>query len=341
MISLGSDTMAPAFPEVLDAIARANVGEEFPYQRDSVSQRVFARFNHLFGHDVTVRFAFGGTGANVLAIVPTVQRQEAIVLADIAHMVKHECGAVTQATGAQFHIVPTTRAKMSLEVVRTVLTRAQHPHISRPAVISLTQATEEGTVYSVDEIRAIAELAHANEAYVHVDGARLANAVAALGVTVAEMLVDTGVDVVSFGGTKAGAMYGDAAVFIEPRLSEDLHRQHIATGQLAAKSRFVAAQFDALLTDDLWLRGAENANEMARHLRASLQDIDGFDVRPGDVNMVFVSTTEAVAQNMLDRLGLHPYDVGTTTFRWITAWNTTKEDVANLVETLKGCTGTN
>jgi threonine aldolase len=252
-------------------------------------------------------------------------------------MVEHECGAVVQATGAQFLTIPTASGKMRVGDVLRVVEQAQHLHFSRPAVLSITQATEIGTLYSVEEIRALSELAHEFNMAVHIDGARVANAIAQASVTCKEMFTDTGVDIVSFGATKGGTMFGEAVVILDPFLADDIYRTQLAAGQLSAKTRFIAAQFEAYLTDDLWLQGARNANDMARLLAKQLAEIDGFDVYPSDVNMVFADVSDETAKNINDRIGFQTYENGTNTFRWVAAWNTTVNDIDELTDALRSC----
>jgi threonine aldolase len=339
MKSLGSDTMAPAMPEILEALARANADEAASYGEDELTARATQAFSALFDTDVTVRWALGGTGANVVSMAATTDRHEGIVLADIAHMVEHECGAAVQATGAQFMTVPTQNGKMLPETVRQIANRAQHSHFSRPSVISITQATEIGTVYSVDEMRRLTEVARELNMFVHVDGARVANAMAHLDVSVKELFTDTGVDIISFGGTKGGTMFGEAVVILDPFLADDIYRTQLAAGQLSAKTRFIAAQFEAFLADDLWLRAAQNANDMARLLSTRLEGLDGFEVHPSDVNMVFADVRDTIARNIRERIGFQSYDTGSNVFRWVAAWDTTEADIDELVNALRNCAG--
>lgn len=327
--------MAPAFPQVLTALAQANSGEEPSYGFDSYTERVTQVFSRMLSQDVGVRWTLGGTGANVLSMALTAERHEGIVVSDIAHMVENEAGAPAQITGAQFHIVPSLHGKLANADVRTTIKKYQHPHCSRPAVLSLTQATEVGTVYTIEQVRKFADLAHEFDMYLHIDGARIANALVALDATPKQLLSDTGVDIVSFGATKAGTLLGEAVVVLNPKLQKSMHTKHVATGQTVAKGRFIAAQYEAYLQDDLWLTGARNANEMAQLLAKQLTDIPGYTVWPCETNMVFADVDKEVASRLRKEKGQIPYEEGTQVMRWVAAWDTTADDINELVESMR------
>ncbi|HEX3733355.1 MAG TPA: aminotransferase class V-fold PLP-dependent enzyme [Mycobacteriales bacterium] len=329
--TLASDTVAPAFPQVIDALARVNHGEAASYGADEYTRRAQDRFRDLFGAPVEVRWSLGGTGANIFSMAALVQRHQAILCADTAHMVLHECGAVPQSTGAQFRTIASGDAKLRPEDVRPYLQDLQDDHVSRPRVLSITQTTELGAVYTADEIAALAELAHGHDLYLHVDGARIATALAAADADPKTALTDVGVDVISFGGTKAGTAFGEAVVFIDPSLAQDVKRTHISTGQLSAKTRFIAAQFEAFLTDDLWLRGARQANQMAQLLSKRLGGIPGVELQPVEANIIWANVSSEVTARVRDM-------VHTTNgrARWVTAWDTSEADVDAVAEVVAG-----
>lgn len=329
--TLASDTMAPAFPEVLDALARVNHGEAASYGGDEYTRRAQERFRELFGAPVEVRWSSGGTGANIFSLATLVQRHHAVLCTDTAHIAMHECGAVSQATGAQLRTIPHTDGKLRPEDLQPYLHDIVDEHVSLPRVLSISQTTELGTVYSVDELAALAEVVHRHGLFLHVDGARIATALAALGSDPATALTETGVDVISFGGTKAGTLFGEAVVFVDPSLAENAKRVQISTGQLSAKTRFIAAQFDAFLTDGLWLRGAERANRMASLLATRLAEVPGVSPRPVAANIVWAEVSPEVTNRIRDAVYTSPGRA-----RWVTAWDTTADDVEAVVELVAG-----
>ncbi|MGH7868648.1 MAG: threonine aldolase family protein, partial [Candidatus Dormibacteraceae bacterium] len=217
--TLASDTIAPAFPEVIEALARANHDEAASYGDDEYTQRVQERFRDMFGAPVEVRWSLGGTGANIFSMAVLADRHHAILCADTAHMVMHECGAVPQITGAQLRTIPSADGKLRPDDIRPYLLELEDEHVSQPRVLSITQTTELVTVYTIEEIVALAELAHSHHLFLHVDGARIATALAALDADPRSALTDAGVDVISFGGTKAGTAFGEAVVFVDPVLA--------------------------------------------------------------------------------------------------------------------------
>lgn len=318
--------MAPAFPEVMDALIAANTGEADSYGHDSHTQKATEMFRDLFGAPVEVRWSLGGTGANVFSLAAVVGAGQSIVTTDSAHIVEHECGAVGRATSAQVRTIPNNRGKLPLEPLRKLIA-TPHPHESLPRVVSITQATELGTVYAVDEIAAIADVAHAYGSLLHVDGARIANAVAATGASLKTMLTDTGVDIMSFGATKGGTAFGEAVVFLDPKLGQDVKRTHISVGQLSAKTRFIAAQFVAYLEEDRWITRAKNANAMAALLANELTALDKLTVLPFEANIVWVQASDALVDAFSNSVYVEPGRI-----RWVTAWDTTEQDVHELAK---------
>ena len=261
-----SDNHAGAHPEVLEAIAAANAGHAGAYGADPWTARAEALVAEHFGGDARAFFVFNGTGANVASVDALTRPFEAVICTDVAHMNMDECAAPERLAGVKLLTVPHRDGKLSPADVRLWDSRRGDEHQAQPAVVSITQSTELGTLYRLDEVRAIADAAHAGGMRVHVDGARLANAAAALGVSLGELTAGAGVDVVSFGGTKNGLLFGEAVVFCDPELGRDFLFTRKQLGQLPSKMRFVAAQFEALLSGDLWLRSAAHANEMAARL---------------------------------------------------------------------------
>jgi threonine aldolase len=327
-----SDNHAGAHPEVLEAIAAANTGHAVSYGDDPWTARAQEAIRAQFGADARAFFVFNGTGANVASIDALTRPWEGVVCTDVAHMHVDECGAPERLTGAKLLTVAAEHGKLrAADLERWEQSRGDE-HQVQPRLVSITQATELGTVYSLDETQLIAATAHALGMYVHVDGARLANAAVSLGVSLAALTSEAGVDVVSFGGTKNGLLFGEAVVFCTPELADDFLFTRKQLGQLASKMRFVSAQFEALLADDLWLRSARHANAMAARLAAAVESVDGLEIsRPVEANAVFARLPRAAIDDLLETLpGDRPFyvwDEVTNEVRWMCAWDTTEGEV--------------
>ncbi len=325
MRAFASDNYAGVLPEVLDAIGRVNAEHEPAYGADAVTARVAELFRAHFGPDADAYLVFNGTGANVTAMRALCRPWEGVVCAETAHLNVDEGGASEHA-GLKLLTVPTRDGKLTPELVAPRLVRFGDEHAVQPKVISITQTTELGTRYEVAEVRALADLAHAHGLLLHVDGSRLSNAAEALGVPLAEAVA--GADAVSFGGTKAGLMVGEAVVFLTPGLGEPVRYLRKQSMQLASKMRFLAAQFEALLTDDLWRRGAANANAMARRLAAAVADLDGVTITQAvQANAVFAILPPGVAERLQADWRFYTWDEATGEVRWMCSWDTSEEDV--------------
>lgn len=330
--SFASDNVAGAHPTVLEAIARANHGHALPYGEDPWTAQCEARFRELFAADVATLLTFNGTGANVLALASLLGPAEAVICTEWAHVTTDETGAPERILGAKLLDLPAPDAKLTPELIRSQAHLLGSPHHVQPRVVSITQSTELGTVYTVDEVAAICDAAHALGMTVHMDGARLANAVAALGGgidTLRALTVGAGVDVVTFGGTKNGLLGGEAVVYLRPELAHRAHFLRKQVTQLASKMRFVAAQFLALLDGDLWLRLAEHANAMARMLHDAVGGAPGVVVeRPPTVNSLFPILPADLIAPLQAWSFFWDWDVARHQVRWMTAWDTTPDDVA-------------
>jgi len=330
-ISFASDNAAAVHPAVMDALAAANHGSALAYGADEWTARVEARFAELFGRDVTVALCWGGTGANVVALQSLLRPWDAVVCTESAHIAVDECGAPERFTGAKLIDVASPDGKLRPEQIEQHLHLLGDEHHVQPAVVSITQSTECGTLYTAAEVAAICDTAHRHGLRVHLDGARIANATAALGGSVAALratTVDAGVDVVSFGGTKAGMMYGEAVVFLDPSLGSDVRFVRKQAGQLPSKMRYVAAQFEALLEDDRWIRLASSANAAARRLADAVSAIDGVELsRPPEVNSVFARLPRPVIEDLQGWSFFWDWDVHVDEVRWMTSWATTDADI--------------
>jgi threonine aldolase len=327
-----SDNHAGIHPEVLAAIAAANEGHADSYGADGWTARAEALFRRHFGDEARAFCVFNGTGANVSALDALTRPWEAVVCTDIAHLQVDECGAPERLTGAKLLTVDHVDGKLSPEQIGRWEHLRGDEHMAQPRVVSITQSTELGTVYTVEETRAVADAAHGFGMYVHVDGARLANAAAALGATLAELTTEAGVDAVSFGGTKNGLMLGEAVVFCRGELGESFKFTRKQLGQLSSKMRFISAQFEALLGGQLWLENARHANSMAARLGKEVEAIEGVEIaHPMQANGVFARLPRAAIDNLLGRWpGEHPFyvwDEHTDVVRWMCSWDTQPGEV--------------
>lgn len=331
--SFASDNAAGVHPIVLEAIARANHGHALAYGDDEWTRRCEQRFRDLFG-DVTSLLTFNGTGANVVALATLLGPADAVVCAETAHISTDETGAPERILGAKLIDLPTADGKLVADQLDAVHRATRGVHHVQPAVVSITQSTELGTVYSVDEVAALCDRAHALGMLVHLDGARIANATAALGGidVLRPMTVDAGVDVLSFGGTKNGLLGGEAVVFLRPELARRAEHVRKQVTQLASKMRFVAAQFEALLTDGLWLDLATSANTTATTLHERVSTIEQLDAGPAPaVNSLFPILAPDVIEALQAWSFFWDWDIARHQVRWMTAWDTTLDDVDRFV----------
>ena len=333
-----SDNYSGIHPEVLAAIAAANGGHQVAYGEDDYTEHLQAVFARHFGDGVEAYPVFNGTGANVVGLQSMLPRWGAVVTAASAHINVDEGGAPERVGGMKLLTVPTPDGKLSPELIDREAWGWGDEHRAQPLVVSITQSTELGTLYTVEEITAITAHAHSLGMRVHMDGARISNAAAALGVPLRTFTRDAGVDVLSFGGTKNGAMLGEAVVVLDPAASHGLTYLRKLDMQLASKMRFVSAQLIALLDGDLWLRNATHSNAMAQRLRdgveAGIKDgsINGVTLsRPTQANGVFAILPEGVADRLRQSFRFYDWDVATGEVRWMCSFDTTEEDVDALV----------
>jgi threonine aldolase len=323
-----SDNAATIHPEVLSAIARANVGHTKGYGHDDFTQAVERRFTEHFGEAARSFLVFNGTAANVLCLRAACRPWEAVICADTAHLNVDECGAPEAIAGVKLLSARAQDGKLTPELIDALHTRGGDEHAVQPRVVSISEATELGTVYRPAEIRALAEAAHARGLLLHVDGARLSNAAAALDVSLREITADAGVDLLSFGGTKNGLLAGEAVVFLAPGLADGFEYLRKQSLQLASKMRFLAAQFDALLTEDLWRRCARQANAMAARLAGAVADLPGLTItRPVEANAVFATLPAGAAHSLQQQFPFYVWDEARGEVRWMCSWDTTEEDV--------------
>jgi threonine aldolase len=322
-----SDNHAGVHPDVLAAVVAANDGHAPAYGGDDWTLRAVQRFREQFGAFAQAFPVFNGTAANVLCLEALTQPWQAVICAQTAHLHVDECGAPERA-GRKLLVVDTPDGRLTPEMVAPMLRRIGDEHVVQPRVISITQSTELGTVYAPDAIAALADWAHAHDMLLHVDGSRLANAAAALGVSLAALTTDVGVDALSFGGTKNGAMGAEAVVLLRDELAANFLYRRKQAMQLGSKMRYLSAQLEALLTDDLWRRNAEHANAMARRLADAVRDLDGVRItQPVEANVVFAVLDPAVTEQLQQDWPFYVWDEHTGEVRWMAAWDTTPEDV--------------
>jgi threonine aldolase len=331
--SFGSDNHAGAHPEVLDAIAAANSGDAGPYGADEWTSRAASQLCAAFGA-AGAYFVFNGTAANVLGISLLVRPYDAVICAESSHLNVDECGATERNLGNKVVPIPTVDGKLTPELVRSRLSDRGDEHRAQPKVVEIAQVTEVGTCYSLDELRALGEFCRAEGLYLYLDGARLANAAAHLGCELADLAAH--VDVLSFGGTKNGAVAAEAVIAMRDELIGEVPFLRKQQMQLGSKMRFVAAQFTALLEDKLWLRGAQHANAMAARLAAGLADAAGVNIRyPVQSNAVFAALSPERIRALQRDWTFHTWDENESVVRWMTAFDTTEDDVDAFVDAIR------
>ena len=335
MKSFASDNYSGIHPEIFEAIQRANNQHQISYGEDFFTEEANEVFEKVFG-PVTVLYTFNGTGANVTCLKCCTLPFQAVVCSEYAHILADECGAPTQSIGCSLLPLKTADGKLTPDMIRSLLNRIGNVHNTQPRVISISQSTEVGTVYSIAELKALCDFAHINGMYVHLDGARISNAVAALGVGLKGSTVDCGVDIMSFGGTKNGLMVGEAVLIFNDELKANAPYFHKQTAQLFSKNRFISAQFTALLSNNLWWRMATQANKMAQLLASKVKNLPNVKItRSVDANAVFVIIPEHVIQPLRAQYPFYEWDAELHEQRWMCSFDTTEEDVIEFTEALK------
>lgn len=324
MESFGSDNHAGAHPRALEALAAANEGHAVSYGADPWTARAVERFRELFGAEVEVFFVFNGTGANVASLAALARPYEAVLCTESAHVNVDECGAPERFAGCKLLPLPAPDGKLRPEQVGAALARRGDQHAVQPRVVTVSQATELGTIYTARQLGALVTICHEHGLRLHVDGARIANAAAALGAPLSELL--DGVDAISFGGTKNGLVFGEAVVLRDPELAAAFPFVRKQATQLPSKARFVAAQFEALLADGLWLENAAHANAMAARLADAVRDAVEI-VHPVESNAVFARVPAAAIPALQAAAYFYVWDEAESVVRWMTAWDTTEADV--------------
>ncbi|KRB38497.1 threonine aldolase family protein [Microbacterium sp. Root180] len=329
-----SDNYSGIHPEVLAAIAAANDGHQVAYGEDVYTERLQHVMARHFGEGVEAYPVFNGTGANVVGLQSMLPRWGAVISASSAHINVDEGGAPERVGGIKILHVPTDDGKLTPELIDREAWGWGDEHRAQPLVVSITQSTELGTLYTADEIRAIADHAHGHGMRLHMDGSRISNAAASLGLPLREFTRDVGVDVLSFGGTKNGAMLGEAIVVLEPAASTGLIYLRKLDMQLSSKMRFVSAQLVALLEGDLWLRNASHSNAMAQRLRTGVEaGLAGGSIRgvsftqPTQANGVFATLPDGVADRLRSSFRFYDWDAARNEVRWMCSFDTSENDI--------------
>jgi threonine aldolase len=330
--SFASDNNAGVHPKIMEAIAAANDGHVIAYGDDPYTARAVKLFRELLGKDVEVFFVFGGTGANVLGLKAGTQSHQAIICAQTAHINVDECGAPEKFTGCKLLPIITPDGKVKAEQIKPLLHEVGFEHHVQPRVVSVAQATEMGTVYTTRELQALARFAHEHDMLLHVDGARLANAAAGLGVKLKAITRDAGVDILSFGGAKNGMMYGEAVVFFDKNLARDFKYTRKQGTHLPSKMRFISAQFEALLSNDLWRQNAQHANQMAQRLATELGKISQITItQKVESNGVFAIVPKKYVPLLQQRYFFYVWNEEISEVRFMTSFDTTEADIAEFV----------
>jgi threonine aldolase len=331
-----SDNYAGVHPRVMAALAEANDGPATAYGADALTLAACARFKEVLGDQAETFFVFLGTAANVLALTAMTRPHHAVLCAASAHINVDECGAPERHLGCKLMSVDTPDGKLSPALLTPFLLHLGNEHHNQPRVVSIAQATELGTVYTPDEVRALAHFAHAHGMLLHMDGARLGNAAAALGCGLRDITSDAGVDALSFGGTKNGLMFGEAVVLFRPELARDFPFIRKQGMQLCSKMRFIAAQFLALLEGELWRENAAQANAMARLLAEELADAPGVRITQSpQTNAVFAALAPQVIERLQRRFAFYTWDHAEGVVRFMTSFATTKAEVRTFAQAVR------
>ncbi len=331
-ISFASDNNSGVHPKIMKALINANVGQVVAYGDDYQTEKTINKFKSIFGKEIEVFFVFGGTAANVLGLKSVTETFNAIICAETSHINVNECAAPERFTGCKLLDIPTQSGKINVEQISYFMHGFGDQHHVQPKIISITQPTEMGTVYTIDEIRKIADYAHKNNLLLHMDGARIANAVVSLGADITDITKNAGVDILSFGGTKNGMMYGEAVIFFKKELAKNFAFIRKQSMQLASKMRFIASQFEAFLTDNLWLKNAKQANEMAKLLAKRVKEISNIEVtQKTQANAVFAIIPSKCIRELQKKYFFYVWNEYTNEVRWMTSFDTQKKNIEQFV----------
>lgn len=331
-----SDNNSGVHPDIFEAMQKVNIGHTIGYGDDIYTNEAIQKIKNIFGNEVSVYFVFTGTAANVLSITAVTRSYNSIICAETAHINEDECGAPEKFSGCKVLSVETADGKLTPELIEKHLYGFDFEHHSQPKLVSITQATEMGTVYKPDEIREITEYAHKYNMLVHMDGARISNAAAFLNCEFKDFTNDVGLDILSFGGTKNGMMYGEAIVFMNPALAPDFKYFRKQGMQLASKMRYIGAQFSAFLNDDLWLKNAQHSNRMAQLLADKVKGIPQIKItQKVESNGVFAIVPKEIIPELQKEFFFYMWNEKNSEVRWMTSFDSTEDDVNLFVSKIK------
>jgi len=334
--SFASDNNSGIHPLIMQAIIDANQDHAVGYGEDEWTRKADAAFRRIFGEDVQPYYVFNGTGSNTVALQAMTRSFNSVICADTAHIYTDECGAAAKATGAVYQPIATPDGKLTPELIAQAFEGIGVQHHSQPRVVSIAQSTEMGTVYTVKEVTAICDFAHSHNLYVHIDGSRLANACAHLGVGLRALSRDCGVDILSLGGTKNGMMMGEAVISFRPEWNENLMYFRKQTAQLYSKMRYMAAQYLTYFQDDLWLKNATHSNAMAEYLAGKIRNIPGVHfTQKVEANSLYLILSPEVIEKLLEHYFFYMWDENTNEIRLVCSWDITQADVDAFAERLK------
>lgn len=332
----GSDNFSGVLPEVFKALEEASYGHQHSYGEDIYTQKAIEDFKAIFGENIDVYFVYNGTGANILSLSAFTHSYNSVICAETAHINVDECGAIEKQTGCKLLTVPTFDGKLNVGLIQNHMHNFDDQHHTQPKIISITQCTELGTVYTLEELKEICDFAHAHGLFVHMDGARLSNAIAYLGCTPAEMTAAAGIDVLSFGGTKNGMMFGEAVVFFNTSMSKEVKYIRKQCMQLHSKGRYIAVQFSAVLKNGLWLKTAAHANAMAQCLAKEAATIPGVKItQEVQGNEIFAIIPREKIQLLQEECFFYVWDENASEVRWVCSFDTTESDIIEFVNLLR------
>lgn len=336
MRSFASDNNSGVHPAVMEALNRANSNHAVGYGDDPWTEEAVRKIKQAFTPQCEPLFVFNGTGSNAVALQLCTQPFNSIICAETAHIYVDECGSPARMTGCQIRPVATPDGKLTPELILPYLCHFGEQHHSQPGAIYISQCTELGTIYRPEELRALTELAHRHGMFVHMDGARLANACAALQLGFKELTVDCGIDILSFGGTKNGLMIGESVIVFNPALKKNAYFVRKQSAQLASKLRYLSCQFTAYLTDELWLKNALHANAMAELLYEGLLEFpDVHFTQKMESNQLFLTMPRRVIDKLLQKYFFYFWDEANNEIRFVTSFDTMEKDIEELLQSVR------
>jgi threonine aldolase len=339
MKAFASDNYSGVHPEIMEALTRANAGHMGSYGNDEITARTKKLFEKIFGSGTEVFFVYNGTGANVVSLSTLTKSFNAVICSDLAHINVDESTAPEKFLGCKLIDVPTTDGKITPEQVEQKIIRVGDQHHPQAKVISISQTTEYATVYSIEEIKALSAVAKKHTLYLHMDGSRISNAAVSLNADFRTFTRDAGVDVLSFGGTKNGMMFGEAVVIFNPELAKDVYYLRKQGMQLHSKMRFISAQFEGLLSSGLWKRNAAHANAMAQKLAQGLRNIPQVKITQAvDANGVFAILPKAITPQLQEEIFFYVWNEQTNEVRLMCSFDTKEEEIERFINKIRELT---